>query len=98
VLQLKRIIEDASAYPLVLIGGDMNNAEIGRIARDAGFSWPTEKIPKSNSFGRLDHFFLRGFGAAVAGTHRVPRSVSDHSPIWIRLSQTDVAQLQGNHQ
>ena len=87
VLQLKRIIEDASGYPLVLIGGDMNNAEIGRIAREAGFAWPTEKIPRSNSFGRLDHFFVRGFDAAGAGTHRVPRSISDHSPIWIRLSQ-----------
>jgi endonuclease/exonuclease/phosphatase family metal-dependent hydrolase len=88
VLQLKRIIEDASAYSLVLIGGDMNNAKIGRIARDAGFTWPTEKIPKSNSFGRLDHFFVRGFDTAGSGTHRVPRSVSDHSPVWVRLNRT----------
>jgi hypothetical protein len=47
VLQLKRIIDDASAYPLVLIGGDMNNAQLGRVAREAGFVWPTEKIRRA---------------------------------------------------
>lgn len=89
VAQLRRIIEDASSYPLVVIGGDMNNKDIGRIAREAGYLWPTDTIPKSNGFGRLDHFFVRGLmmpGRVGVGTHKVPRTVSDHSPIWIRLS------------
>jgi endonuclease/exonuclease/phosphatase family metal-dependent hydrolase len=50
--------------------------------------WPTDTIPRSNAFGRFDHFFVRGLvmlKAAGVGTHRVPRSISDHSPIWIRL-------------
>ena len=89
VEQLTGILDDASKYPLAIIGGDMNSKDIGRIAREAGYVWPTDTIPKSNGFGRLDHFFVRGLampGSMGAGTHRVPRTVSDHSPIWIRLT------------
>ena len=88
VAQLRRIIDDASSYPLVVIGGDMNSKDIGRIARESGYTWPTDTIPKSNDFGRFDHFFVRGLVMPVktgVGTHRVPRSISDHSPIWISL-------------
>ena len=88
VAQLQGILQDAAAYPLVIIGGDMNSKDIGRVAREAGYAWPTDTIPKSNAFGRLDHFFVRGFTMSSAngvGTHHVPRSISDHSPIWIRL-------------
>ena len=88
VAQLRGILDDATSYPLVIIGGDMNSKDIGRIARESGYTWPTDTIPKSNDFGRLDHFFVRGLAmptTAGVGTHRVPRSVSDHSPIWIRL-------------
>lgn len=85
VAQLQRILDDAAAYKTVVIGGDMNSKDIGRIAREAGYVWPTDTIPKSNAFGRFDHFFMRGLVVTSAGTHRVPRSISDHSPIWIRL-------------
>lgn len=88
VAQLESILGNSSTYPLVVIGGDMNNKDIGQVARDSGYVWPTDTIPKSNSFGRLDHFFVRGLvmpTIAGVGTHRVPRSISDHSPIWIRL-------------
>jgi endonuclease/exonuclease/phosphatase family metal-dependent hydrolase len=88
VRQLRGILDDAEAYPLVIIGGDMNSKDIGRIAREAGYMWPTDTIAKSNAFGRLDHFFVRGLilpSAPATGMHRVPRSISDHSPIWIRL-------------
>ena len=88
VAQLRSILDDASKYPVVIIGGDMNSTDIGRIAREAGYLWPTDTIPKSNAFGRFDHFFVRGLvmlRSSGVGTHRVPRSLSDHSPIWIRL-------------
>lgn len=88
VEQLRGILDNAASYPLVVIGGDMNSKDIGRIARESGYTWPTDTIPKSNDFGRLDHFFVRGLvmpRAAGVGTHRVPRSISDHSPIWIRV-------------
>lgn len=88
VEQLRAILDDASSYRLVVIAGDMNSKDIGRIAREAGYLWPTDTIPRSNEFGRLDHFFVRGLvmpRVAGVGTYRVQRSVSDHNPIWIRL-------------
>jgi endonuclease/exonuclease/phosphatase family metal-dependent hydrolase len=88
VAQLQSILDDASAYPLVVIGGDMNSEDIGRIARNAGYMWPTDTILSSSAYGRFDHFFVRGLltlSRASVGTHHVPRSISDHSPIWIRL-------------
>ena len=87
VAQLNAIIEHAAGYAAVVIGGDMNSKDIGRVARDSGYLWPTDTIPKSNSFGRLDHFFLRGIelvDSAGAGTVRPPSKISDHNPIWIR--------------
>jgi endonuclease/exonuclease/phosphatase family metal-dependent hydrolase len=91
VMQLRGILDDASSYQFVVIGGDMNSKDIGRIARESGYVWPTDTIPKSNDFGRLDHFFVRGLTMATSGgtgTHRLPRSISDHNPIWIRLALT----------
>jgi endonuclease/exonuclease/phosphatase family metal-dependent hydrolase len=88
VAQLQRILDDASTYPLVVIGGDMNSEDVGRVARSESYVWPTDTIPRSNAFGRFDHFFVRGLvmpGKAGVGMYRVPRAVSDHSPIWIRL-------------
>ena len=88
VAQLQGILQDATPYPLVIIGGDMNSKDIGRVARESGYAWPTDTIPKSNAFGCLDHFFVRGLAMPSAngvGTHHVRRSISDHSPIWIRL-------------
>jgi endonuclease/exonuclease/phosphatase family metal-dependent hydrolase len=88
VAQLEFILADAERYPVVLIGGDMNSADIGRVARESGYGWPTDTIRKSNLAGRLDHFFLRGLspaGSTATGTHYVPATISDHSPIWIRV-------------
>ena len=90
--QLNAIIANAAAYPLVVIGGDMNSKEIGRVARDSGYVWPTDTIPKSNFAGRLDHFFVRGVAVTDsdgAGTARVPTAISDHSAIWIRIVLRD---------
>ena len=88
VAQLRSILDDAAEYSPVIIGGDMNSRDIGRIAREAGYIWPTDTISKSNAFGRFDHFFVRGLvmpSATGVGTYHIPRSISDHSPIWIRL-------------
>jgi endonuclease/exonuclease/phosphatase family metal-dependent hydrolase len=84
VAQMRAILDDAQDYPLVVIGGDMNSDEIGRIPRESGYEWPTDTIPKGNIFGRLDHVFLRGFRTIGAGTTPIPPGVSDHRPIWVR--------------
>ena len=89
VTQLRFILDDAARYERVILGGDMNSRDIGRVAREAGYLWPTDTIMKSNVAGRLDHFYLKGFalaGSTATGTHYVPPAISDHSPIWTRLS------------
>lgn len=87
VAQLSAILADAARFEHAIIGGDMNSAEIGRVARDSGFTWPTDTIPKSSTFGRLDHIYMKGLaplGSASAGTVPIPPGVSDHRPIWVR--------------
>lgn len=87
VAQVAAIISDAATHPHVIIGGDMNSEEIGKVVRDSGYEWPTDTIPKGNTFGRLDHIFLRGLvplDSAGAGTVPIAPGVSDHRPIWVR--------------
>jgi len=83
VEQLSAILEDARDFPLVVIGGDMNSGEIGRVARAAGYDWPTDTIPAGTTFGRLDHVFLKGLTPFAAGTTPIPPGVSDHRPVWV---------------
>jgi endonuclease/exonuclease/phosphatase family metal-dependent hydrolase len=83
--QLRAIIADASRYPRVVIGGDMNDPAVGHIARELGYSWPTQRGPSTSLLGRLDHIFLRGLGSpdtAAAGTVLDVGSASDHLPVW----------------
>jgi endonuclease/exonuclease/phosphatase family metal-dependent hydrolase len=83
--QLRAIIADAVRYPRVVIGGDMNDAGVGRIATEMGFSWPTERGPSTSLLGRLDHIFLKGLQSpdtAAAGTVLNVGGASDHLPVW----------------
>ena len=85
--QLGFIIADAAKYPHVILGGDMNSKDIGTVAVERGYAWPTQTIPKSNSFGRLDHIFVKGLTPVAvdgAGTVRTAPNISDHFPIWVR--------------
>lgn len=87
VEQVTAIVNDAARHPRVIIGGDMNSEEIGRVVRDSGYLWPTDTIPRGNTFGRLDHVFLRGLtplDSAGAGTVPIAPGISDHRPIWVR--------------
>jgi endonuclease/exonuclease/phosphatase family metal-dependent hydrolase len=87
--QLRFILADAAKYSHVIVGGDMNSADIGEVARVSGYAWPTDTIPASSrTGGRLDHFFIRGFSLpddAGTGTVSVSPVVSDHNAIWARL-------------
>ena len=87
VEQLRFIIRDAARHDRVILGGDMNSRDIGQVARDEAFVWPTDTIPASNSFGRLDHIFLRGvrpLDGHTAGTVHIGPGISDHRPIWVK--------------
>jgi endonuclease/exonuclease/phosphatase family metal-dependent hydrolase len=83
--QLRSIIADAAKYDHVILGGDMNSKDVGAVAVEQGYAWPTRSIPPSNSFGRIDHIFLKGFvWDGAAGTVRTAPNISDHRPIWVR--------------
>jgi endonuclease/exonuclease/phosphatase family metal-dependent hydrolase len=83
--QLRTVIADAARYDRVIIGGDMNAAAVGQIARDMGYSWPTQRGPHTAVLGRLDHIFLKGLSSpdsAASGTVLNNRHASDHRPVW----------------
>jgi endonuclease/exonuclease/phosphatase family metal-dependent hydrolase len=83
--QLRAVLADAAGHPRVVIGGDMNDAAVARVARDAGYGWPTERGPRTMRLGRVDHLLLRGLASpdtAAAGTVTDARGVSDHRPVW----------------
>ena len=81
--QLRAMIDDAARYDRVILGGDMNDGEVGLAARAEGYSWPTERGPRTARVGRLDHVFLRGIRATErGGTILDVRGSSDHRPVW----------------
>jgi endonuclease/exonuclease/phosphatase family metal-dependent hydrolase len=83
--QLRTILADAARYSSVILGGDMNDAGVGRLPRDLGYVWPTEHGPPSSRLGRLDHIFLKGFVSPDSGSSGAvldASDASDHLPVW----------------
>jgi endonuclease/exonuclease/phosphatase family metal-dependent hydrolase len=83
--QLRAIVADAARFPLVVIAGDLNDHDVGRVARDAGYAWPTESGPKTTKLGRWDHVFLKGLktpSTNASGTVLDAYRISDHRPVW----------------
>lgn len=83
--QLRTILADAERYPHVIVGGDLNSGSVGRVAREMGYAWPTERGPNTTRGARWDHIFLKGLSSperAAAGTVRDVRGASDHRPVW----------------
>lgn len=80
--QLRAILTDAARYSHVVVGGDMNDSDVGHVARELGYSWPTEHGPRTALTGRLDHIFIKGLVGTAAGTIRDQRQASDHRPVW----------------
>jgi endonuclease/exonuclease/phosphatase family metal-dependent hydrolase len=83
--QLRTVLADADRYSRVVIGGDMNDAGIGLVAREAGYAWPTQRGPATTRLGRLDHIFLKGLASpdsGASGTVLDVRRSSDHLPVW----------------
>ena len=85
--QLETILADAARYTYAIIGGDINDGRLGSIVDEHGFTWPTQRGPKTMPFGRLDHIFLKNLpipDSAGAGTVVDVRGASDHRPVWAR--------------
>ncbi len=85
--QLRTVLADADRFPVVLIGGDFNSETVAEIALEAGYDWPTRRLPHTNSLWTFDHFLVRGLALAADSAVGVAahEGVSDHKPIWIRL-------------
>ena len=83
--QLGAILAHAAGHPLVAIGGDLNDGDIGELAAEAGYAWPTRHGPRTTRFGRWDHVFFKGLtipDSMAAGAAVDARGVSDHLPVW----------------
>ena len=81
------LLADAQAHRVVAILGDMNSYGIGRSFTAAGFTWATERNPKTFALGRWDHVFLKGLKLAHDSATGVidedrDREASDHLPVW----------------
>jgi len=86
--QARAVITDAAAYPLVIVGGDLNSHGVGREFRAAGYVWPTEHNPRTKHFWNWDHVFLKGLelrDTASTGVVRDNRRASDHRPVWAEV-------------
>lgn len=83
--QLRAIIADAAPFPFAIIGGDMNTADIGKVATNASWQWTTRVGPHTTRFGRWDHIFVKGLHApdtGATGTIMDVHGASDHRPVW----------------
>lgn len=85
--QARRILEDASGYPLVIVAGDMNSHGVGQEFVAQGFAWPTEHNGFTTTFFNWDHVFFKGFvqppaARKLAGVVRDTLQTSDHDPVW----------------
>jgi len=86
--QARAVITDAAAYPMVIVGGDMNSHGVGLEFRAAGYAWPTEHNPRTKHFWNWDHVFLKGLeprDTASTGVVRDSRHASDHRPVWTEV-------------
>jgi endonuclease/exonuclease/phosphatase family metal-dependent hydrolase len=83
--QLRTVLADAALHPVVIMGGDLNDGGVGRVASEAGYAWPTREGPRTTTLGRWDHIFFKGPrvpDATRAGTGPETEGVSDHRPVW----------------
>jgi len=88
--QIRTLLADADgSYPRVIIGGDLNWHELGRLFVEHGYAWPTQDLGWTARFGDVDHIFVRGLalrpGVSV-GKVRDNLDSSDHDPVWVELA------------
>jgi endonuclease/exonuclease/phosphatase family metal-dependent hydrolase len=87
--QAETILQDAAAATdPVVIAGDFNSLELGRLFEAQGYCWPTRDVGPSVNRYSVDHVFARGLCAGGGGRAGVARDVtdaSDHRPVWALL-------------
>ena len=86
--QLEGILRDGARFAAVVVGGDMNMADLGPAVREQGYHWATSGIPRTTRLGRWDHVLVRGDALALparAGVVAEGRTASDHGAVWVRI-------------
>jgi endonuclease/exonuclease/phosphatase family metal-dependent hydrolase len=70
----------------VVIAGDFNSEELGRLFEANGYCWPTRHVGPTVDRFSVDHVFARGLCGAPeqrrAGVARDVTDASDHRPVW----------------
>ncbi|HEY7511976.1 MAG TPA: endonuclease/exonuclease/phosphatase family protein [Vicinamibacteria bacterium] len=87
--QAQAILADAAGAtePLVILG-DFNSHELGRLFEGEGFCWPTRDVGPTVDRYSVDHVFARGVcgpPGSAAGVARDVTDASDHRPVWAVL-------------
>jgi endonuclease/exonuclease/phosphatase family metal-dependent hydrolase len=86
--QLATVLDDATGFPDVIIGGDFNSETVPAIALARGYTWPTRRLPHTASLWTFDHILLKGDlsdRAASVGVVRNNLKSSDHHPVWMAV-------------
>jgi len=86
--QLAPVLDDARAYPLVILGGDFNSSSVPEVALPQGFLWPTRHLGGTRLVFDMDHVLVKGLQAAgspAAGLVKDVHGASDHKPVWTRV-------------
>lgn len=88
--QAAAVIKDAERYPRVIIAGDFNSREVGKVFEWYGFRWVTKDLGSTISFFAWDHVFVRGLepDRRRVGIVRDNDGASDHLPVWAVLDLT----------
>jgi endonuclease/exonuclease/phosphatase family metal-dependent hydrolase len=88
--QVRVILADAAAsVDPVLVLGDLNTREVGRLFEEQGFRWLSKAVGTTTRRAGMrfsfDHIFAKGLPASAAfeaAALRDNRGASDHRPVW----------------
>ena len=88
--QVTSILDDAEASrEPVVVAGDFNSENIGRLFEGRGYCWPTRGVGATIHSYSADHVFARGLCSGIerarSGVARDVTDASDHRPVWAVL-------------
>jgi len=83
--QAETVLAAVRGWTRVIVAGDFNRPDLGRIFEADGFSWATRGLgPTFYALG-LDHIVARGFVAVARGRIQ-GKGISDHRAVWADLT------------
>jgi endonuclease/exonuclease/phosphatase (EEP) superfamily protein YafD len=83
---LALLADAAGGSEPVVVAGDFNSEDLGRLFEERGYCWPTRQVGPTVDRFSVDHVFARGVcgapGERRAGVARDVTDASDHWPVW----------------